>query len=128
MRLAELISKRKEELGASFKDLADAAEAAGYPLHRASLSALVRDDMTQWPHRDTLVALAIILDRPVSTVIDSAAESLGIAVDRPDTDTDSVRSWLALTGNRSQAEVEQLLTVARTVAAALDTQQGQEDR
>lgn len=120
MRLAELISKRKDELGASFKDLADAADAAGYPIHRASLSALTRDDMTQWPHRDTLVALAIILDQPVSTVIDATAESLGIAVDRPDTDTDSVRSWLALTGNRSQAEVDHLLNVARTVAEALD--------
>lgn len=120
MRLAELIAKRKDELDVSFRDLSQKAEAAGYPIHRAAISALTRDDMKQWPHPDTVAALSAALEVPTSSVIDACAESLGIVVERPEAESDSVRSWLALTGNRSQAEVEHLLAVARTVAEGLD--------
>lgn len=128
MRLSELITKRKAELGLSFQGIADRAAEAGYQLSRANVHWFTRDEMKEWPTPETITALAHALDVPVAEVIDATAESLGIEVERVPTDSASVRAWVALTEHRSPEEVERLLQIARTVAEGFDQAGTKRDR
>ncbi|WP_176439820.1 helix-turn-helix domain-containing protein [Haloechinothrix alba] len=122
MQLDELIKKKKAESGLSFAAMADRARRSGYDINRATIHALTKNPMHEWPRVDTINGLAVALDVSPTDVLDSAAESLGVKLDRSPTDSYRVRSWMALTGDRSDDEVDKLLEVARSVAAALDAQ------
>jgi transcriptional regulator with XRE-family HTH domain len=127
VKLGELISHRRAELGLSLEKLANRARDHGYELTKATLSAFVNHDLSESPKRRTMEAIAIALDVSYAEVVMAVARSMAgddapvIAV----TDQEKVRSWLTLTEGRTETEVASLLRVARTVAAALDAAQEQ---
>lgn len=121
VRLAGLITKRKNETGASFQSMSEAAAEAGYKLTRASIHALTRDEITEWPRPETLHGLAVALGLPVEDVLDATAESLGIEIQRGEADQPNVRAWVALTEQHPPEVVEHMLAAARAVAAAWET-------
>lgn len=128
MRLAELIAQRREETGLTVSQAVERANTEGYGLNRQIIHWILRDELKDWPKVDTLRALSIAFDVPITDVIDATAESLGLAVKRAPEDDSTVRAWLALTQERTPEEIDHLLSAAKTAAAAIDYQPVQRNR
>lgn len=129
VKLGELISNRRRELGLSLAGACDRAHAAGFELTRTTLNNFENHELTESPRRRTMEAIAIAVDVPYSEVVMAVANSMaggdGLV---PVTEAQHVRSWLTLTEGLSDEQVESMLQVVRSVASAIEQRHPDEVR
>lgn len=122
MTLAELIESRRRALGLelgkrlSYAELSARAHERGHSVSTPSFHSLATTPLENPPRRATAQAIAAALDVDESTVWLAVLESMGVQLSGDVAESERVQGWLALTGNRSDEEVQHLLRVVRTVA------------
>lgn len=130
MKLGELISYRRAELGLSYEELAKRARADGYDLTKTTLAAFANHALSESPKKRTMQAIAVAVGVSYPDVVMAVARSMAGESSQvvEVTNEQRVRSWLTLTDGRSDDEVASLLRVVRTVTAALDVAEEQARR
>lgn len=127
MKLGELISNRRRELGISLGAACKRAHEQGYELTRTTLNNFENHELTESPRRRTMEAIAYAVDVPYSDVVMAVANSMaggdGLI---PVTEAQHVRSWLTLTEGLNDEQVESMLSVVRSVASALEREHDRE--
>ncbi|MCO7192295.1 hypothetical protein [Pseudonocardia sp. McavD-2-B] len=121
MKLGELISKRRADLGLSLEKMCVRAREQGYDLTRTTLSAFETKPLAESPKRRTMEALAVALDVPYGDVVMAVASAMAGTDMVEAAETQHVRAWLTLTEGMNDEQIERMLRVVRSVADALDT-------
>lgn len=121
MRLQELITKRKKDLGISYTQMVRKAEEAGFPVSRSMFHYYENKEWPTIPGTDAIKGLAVALDVDADEVLSAAGESVGIrpVEIRPDRGT---RAIMGLLNDRTPEEIAALEAVIRSVTDALDKQ------
>lgn len=119
--LPTLIQRRRRRTGDSLRAMEDRARTAGHPISRSMISAYEHGEVTTQPNRETVAALAAALDLTYGEVAAAANETFGLDDVSPETRrSQRAEAWLRLTGDRTDAEVQELLLIVDQVLRMRD--------
>jgi hypothetical protein len=121
MTLAELIAAHRGDF--SYERLSKRAADAGYKISGAMIHNYATKPLTAIPRVETIRAVAAALRVDARSVLDAAAESVGLTPRDPDRDVDNrtqVEAIVSLVRDRPASELEHVRRVVGDVVHMLD--------
>lgn len=117
--LAELIRRRKEDLGLSFRQLGERALACGAPV-APNWSHLTNQQLKRFPEAETVRLLAAVLEVDIDEIVDAVLDDIGLSRKRV---VQPGGRWIVISADNLSAEDEAVIRQRITEAAAdLDNQ------
>jgi mRNA degradation ribonuclease J1/J2 len=106
--LEELIRRRKQELGLSFRQMGARAKAAGHSVE-PNWSHLANRPLREFPKARTIHTLAHALDVTPEEVAHSALESLGLCAKHSDSIVQPGDRWIVISAENLSPEDEAVI-------------------
>lgn len=118
-----LIASELRKPGNSLRVMEDRARAAGHRISRSQINAYARGEVKTQPSREVVGALAAALGCPYQHVSNAARLTFPGLDEGPAEERRSsqrAEAWVRLTGDRTDAEVEELLLIVEQVLRMRD--------
>lgn len=118
-----------DRTGESLRQLSKRATEGGHPLHHATFGKLANESSrTEFPEMSTVYAVATALGISASEVAMAAIESMGLDIEGHSADTAFARQFVTITSRLTPSAIKHVLSVTRTMAEALEQQEGSSGR
>lgn len=120
--LAELIENQRTTLGRSYRDIADRAKQHGFTIGKSRVRELGTEPITNVPPTETLRALSVGLELPLSVLVDAALESCGLR-----RSTHPTGRWVTITARKEGLTEAKQRAIEAQVDAAIRFYEGEPD-
>lgn len=121
VKLSELIRAHRTKTRDTWGQMAERAAKAGHSITQQHIGRIANNGLKEVPTSDTIRAIAAALDEDAGTIYRAAGEELGFRVEGPfEAGDKTLKAFLALTADRSPAEIAALLAVLQAEAQKLD--------
>lgn len=121
MTLRELLRAHRAATRETWTEMSERAEKNGHPISQQHLGRIAKNGLKEVPTSDTIRAIAAAVGEDPGIIYRAAGEELGFSIEGPyDLGDNSIKVFLALTADRTDAEKAALLAAVRAQVEILD--------